>query len=142
MFIWFSNNFIKLSAIWYYFNNRSFPTNKMQRCLYATKMSLSFVLFKTFCYKNWKRKLKIVNIKYCPFFNKARKNILNIDFICTNMTESPKIRNISVRIKRTRCEIADDVRDQVSLKRCTVKLLRYNEEELRKLGKFLGTLEA
>lgn len=54
------------------------------------------------------------------------------------MTDSPKIKNISVRVKRTRrnTESLDEVRDQVSMKRCTVRLQKYNAEELRQLGKF------
>lgn len=52
------------------------------------------------------------------------------------MTESPKVKNMSVRVKRTRrnTESMDEVREQVSMKRCTVRLQRYNAEQLRKLG--------
>ncbi|KAI8115523.1 hypothetical protein FF38_05255 [Lucilia cuprina] len=52
------------------------------------------------------------------------------------MTESPKLKNISIRVKRTRrnTETVDEAREQVSMKRCTVRLQRYNAEELRKLA--------
>lgn len=57
------------------------------------------------------------------------------------MSESPKLKNISIRVKRTRRnpESLDEAREQVSMKRCTVRLQRYNAEELRKLGMFLTT---
>ncbi|TMW52566.1 hypothetical protein DOY81_002391 [Sarcophaga bullata] len=52
------------------------------------------------------------------------------------MTESPKVKNMSVRVKRTRrnTESMDEVREQVSMKRCTVRLQRYNAEQLQKLA--------
>lgn len=52
--------------------------------------------------------------------------------------DSPKLKNISVRVKRTQRsnESLDEVREQVSIKRCTVRLQRYNDEELRQMGKF------
>lgn len=51
--------------------------------------------------------------------------------------DSPKLKNISIRIKRTtqrNNESLDEVREQVSMKRCTVRLQRYNDEELRQMG--------
>lgn len=55
------------------------------------------------------------------------------------MTESPKLKNISVRVKRTgrTMESLDEAREQITVKRCTVKLQRFNAEQLRKLGKLI-----
>uniref|UniRef100_A0A1L8EAE6 Uncharacterized protein n=1 Tax=Haematobia irritans TaxID=7368 RepID=A0A1L8EAE6_HAEIR len=51
--------------------------------------------------------------------------------------DSPKLKNISVRVKRAQhpdSTSMDEVRDQVSMKRCTVRLQRYNDEELRQMA--------
>lgn len=57
--------------------------------------------------------------------------------------DSPKLKNISIRIKRhpRTTESMDEAREQVSVKRCTVKLQRYNDDELRKMGKSSHHLE-